>query len=168
MVVKEKLDKVSIHSTGIFLASYYILGTAPGVRNIIMNKIMLSFEVFELVKRDQHDKLTSKVQRWGDAQDTVEIKMILCVKEIGSDNSARTQGISGSLPGQRQGERGVGRKCSGLPLWTCKNKGGKNNIVRWEQKTGTTGNPTFWEATCAPGGDYTAEGDEVQVTRSPW
>lgn len=120
-----------------------ILGTAPGVRNIIMNKIILSFEVFELVKRDQHDKLTSKVQRWGDAQDTVEIKMILCVKEIGSDNSARTQGISGSLPGQRQGERGVGRKCSGLPLWTCKNKGGKNNIVRWEQKTGTTGNPTF-------------------------
>ena len=23
------------------------------------------------------------------------------------------------------------RKCLGLPLWTCKNKGGKNNIVIW-------------------------------------
>lgn len=108
MVVKEKLDNKFIHSTGIFSASYFILGTAPGVRNIIMNKIILSFEVLELVKRDWHDKLTSKVQRWGDAQDTVEIKTILCVKDTnpkGSDNWAKTQGISGSLPGQRQGER---------------------------------------------------------------
>lgn len=54
-----------------------------------MNKIILSFEVLELVKRDRHDKLASKVQRWGDAQDTVEIKTILCVKDTnpkGSDN----------------------------------------------------------------------------------
>lgn len=100
-----------------------ILGTAPGVRNIIMNKIILSFEVFELVKRDQHDKLTSKVQRWGGAQDTVEIKMILCVKEIGSDNSARTQGISGSLPGQRQGERGgSGESVQDFPFGPAKTK----------------------------------------------
>lgn len=89
MVVKEKLDNKFIHSTGIFWASYYVLGTAPGVRNIIMNKIILSFEVLELVKRDRHDKLTSKVQRWGDAQDTVEIKTIVCVEDTnpkGSDN----------------------------------------------------------------------------------
>lgn len=89
MVVREKLDNKFIHSTGIFGASYYILGTAPGVRKIIMNKVVLSFEVLELVKRDRHDKLTSKVQRWGDAQDTVEIKTILCVKDTnlkGSDN----------------------------------------------------------------------------------